>query len=1203
MGKGQIQRKKIRMNNSDFVHLHVHTQYSLLDGALKIKDALKKAVEFKMPALAITDHGNMFGAIQFYKEALQLGIKPIIGCEVYIAPGSRLEKSTPRGIAEAAFHFVLLAKNLTGYYNLIKLASKAYIEGFYYRPRIDKELLAKYSSGLIGLSACLKGEIPALLSQEKFEEACKVAEFYRSIFDKNDFYLEVQDNGIEAQKTVNKRLIELAGRLSIPVVATNDCHYLSKSDVLAHEVLLCVGTGKTLSDTKRLTFSSDQFYFKSPDEMIDSFKDIPDAILNTVKIAEKCDLKIEFDKSYLPSYQPPEGLSLNEYLIKLAKEGLDKRLDKIKLETGEIDFENVSLVYRNRLDYELRIINDMNFAGYFLIVWDFIKYAKEQKIPVGPGRGSAAGSVAAYALNITDVDPIKYGLIFERFLNPERKSMPDIDTDICKDRRDEVIRYVKNKYGKDNVGQIITFGQLMAKAVVRDVGRVLGMPYAAVDSIAKLIPNLVKITLGQAIEKEPELKKIIQEDQKVAELFEIAKVLEGLTRQASTHAAGVVISPRPLDEFVPLYKSSEQKGGNKSGEEILTQYAMDDIQSIGLLKMDLLGLKTLTVIQNAVERIKQNRGVDLDLDNIPMDDAKTYKLLSDANTVGVFQLESSGMRDLLRKIKPSLFEDLIALIALYRPGPMQSGMNNDFVNAKHGKKKVRYELPVLKPILENTYGVILYQEQVMKIANELAGFSLAEADILRSAMGKKKYDLMTKQREKFIEGAKRKGFDAAKSEKIFDLMEKFAGYGFNKSHSAAYALIAYHTAYLKVHYPVEFMAALLSSDMDNTDKIVKNIADCREMGVEILPPDINESYSDFTIKGNSIRFGLAAIKNVGIQVIESIIKTRNEVKLFNSLFDFCVNVDLRVVNKRVIESLILSGVFDRLGGNRCQMVLALDLFLERAQMIQKEKQSNQVSLFGHLASDESAGINSCSLPDSPEWPEHELLSKEKEILGFYLTGHPLARYASIIERVSNCDCGSLSQKNNSSNGEAEENFNQTDEAPKVNKREGEAVNIGGLIKDYKKIFNKNNEEMVFLNLEDSNGVIEVVIFSDIYKKYSSLLEKDNPVLVKGKVSYRNQATKIIAEKIIPLEKAEEELISKILIDFTAVSLKMELLSDLKKLLIREKGKCHVTLKVPTSENLLATIDLDHEIRISPRREVIQEIEKLTGEGTVHCLIQ
>ena len=1191
------------MNNSDFVHLHVHTQYSLLDGALKIKDALKKAGEFKMPALAITDHGNMFGAIQFYKEALQIGIKPILGCEVYIAPGSRLEKSTPRGIAEASFHFVLLVKNLTGYHNLIKLVSKSYLEGFYYRPRIDKELLAKYSSGLIGLSACLKGEIPSLLSREKFEDACKVAEFYRSIFDKNDFYIEIQDNGIEAQKTVNKRLIELAGRLSLPVVATNDCHYLSKSHVLAHEVLLCVGTGKNLSDTKRLTFSSDQFYFKSPDEMRNSFKDIPEAIHNTLKIAEKCDLKIEFDKSYLPVYQSPEGLSLDDYLIKLAKDGLEKRLEKLKAETGEKDFEKVFLSYRNRLDDELRIITEMNFAGYFLIVWDFIKYAREQKIPVGPGRGSAAGSVAAYGLNITDVDPIKYGLIFERFLNPERKNMPDIDTDICKDRRDEVIKYVKNKYGKDNVGQIITFGQLMAKAVVRDVGRVLGMPYAAVDSIAKLIPTQLKITLGQAIEKEPELKRIIQEDQKIAELFEIAKILEGLTRQASTHAAGVVISPRPLDEFVPLYKSSEQKGGSKSGEEILTQYAMDDIQSIGLLKMDLLGLKTLTVIQNTIERIKQNREVELDLDNIPMNDSATYKLFSEANTVGVFQLESSGMRDLLRNIKPNLFEDLIALIALYRPGPMQSGMNDDFVKAKHGKRKVRYELPILKPILENTYGVILYQEQVMKIANEVAGFSLAEADILRSAMGKKKYELMTRQREKFIEGAKRKGFDSAKAEKIFDLMAKFAGYGFNKSHSTAYALIAYRTAYLKVHYPVEFMAALLSSEMDNTDKIVKNIADCREMEIEILPPDINESFSDFTIKGNSIRFGLAAIKNVGVQVIESIIRTRNEIKLFKSLFDFCVNVDLRVVNKRVVESLILSGAFDRLGGNRHQMVLALDLFLERAQKIQKEKQSNQVSLFGHFDSDESPEINSCPLPDSPEWPEHELLSKEKEILGFYLTGHPLARYASIIERVSNCDCGSLSQKNNSSNGEAEENFNQTEESPKVNKREGEAVNIGGLIKDFKKIFNKNNEEMAFLNLEDLNGVIEVVIFSDIYKKYSSLLEKDTPVLVKGKVSYRNHAPKILAEKIIPLEKAEEELTSRILIDFTANGLSKELLFSLKELLIREKGKCSVTLKVATSENLLATIDLDQEIKISPCKEILQEIEKLTGEGTVHCLIQ
>jgi len=1156
-----------------------------------------------MPALAITDHGNMFGSIQFYREALRMGIKPIIGCEVYIAPGSRFEKSSPKGISEASFHFILLVKNKTGFFNLMKLITKSYLEGFYYRPRIDKELLSQYSSGLIGLTSCLKGEIPHLLSQEKYEEACRVAEFYRGIFEENDFYIELQDNGLEVQKTVNKRLIQIANKLSIPVVATNDCHYLSRSDALAHEVLLCIGTGKTLSDTKRLSFSSDEFYFKSPEEMWNSFKEIPEAIYNTIKIAEKCNLSLEFNKSYLPTYHPPNGLSLDEYLIKLSKEGLERRLEGMKAKIGEKDFEEVASTYRRRLDDELAIITKMNFSGYFLIVWDFIKYAKEKNIPVGPGRGSAAGSLTAYALNITNIDPIKYGLIFERFLNPERKSMPDIDIDFCQDRRDEVIKYVKNKYGQNNVGQIITFGTLLAKAVVRDVGRVLGMPYSVVDSIAKLIPNRLKITIEQSIEEEPKLKELIQQDEKIAELFKIAKILEGLTRQASTHAAGVVISPKPLEEFVPLYKASEQKGGNKSGEEILTQFPMDDIQAMGLLKMDFLGLKTLTVIKKAIERIKQNQQIDLSLDQIPLDDSITYRLLSEANTAGVFQLESSGMRDLLRKIKPNTFEELIALIALYRPGPLQSGMIEDFINAKHRKRKVLYDIPALKEILENTYGVILYQEQVMKIANELAGFSLAEADILRSAMGKKKPELMSKQREKFLEGAKKNRVNPAKAEKIFDLMEKFAGYGFNKSHSAAYALIAYQTAYLKAHYPVEFMAALLSSEMDNTDKIVKYIAACRELGIEILPPDINESFGDFTIKDNSIRFGLAAIKNVGVQAIESIIKTRDEVKEFKSLFDFCCNIDLRVVNKRVIESLVLAGAFDKLGGNRHQMVLSIDLLLERSQKIQREKQSGQASLFSVLNTNEMSGTNSTSLPDIPEWSEHELLSKEKEVLGFYLTGHPLARYASTLEKITNCKCGSLSGQNSNHVADEEEAINGFQNNTKPIKANGDIVYIGGLVKNFKKILSKNNEEMAFLNLEDLTGVIEVVVFPDVYKKSSNLLEKDSPILVKGKVSYRNQSLKIIAEKVIHLEKAEEELTSKILIDFSATGLSKDSLVELKNILIGEKGKCPVVLKITTPQKLSVTIDLSQEIKINPKKETLKKIEKLIGGGTVQCLIQ
>lgn len=1161
------------MRHSDFVHLHIHTQFSLLDGALRLNQLFQRAVEYKMPAIAMTDHGNMFGTVDFYQKAREYGIKPIIGCEVYIAPKSRFEKSTAAGIQDASYHLILLARNSKGYKNLSKLITKAYFEGFYYKPRIDKELLSQYSDGLLALSSCLKGEVPRLIFYKKLEEAIKVASFYKEIMGEGNYYLEIQDQGIEEQKEVIKGLREIGKKLSIPLVATNDCHYLEQKDANAHEILLCIQTGKTLLDEKRLKFNGNQFYFKSPDEMKFLFKELPEAISNTIKIAEHCNFDMDFDKIHLPHYDVPHDSTLDSFLDKLANHGLEKRLQKNQLmlvREGKDQKEknNAISIYKERLEEELRTLKKMKFSGYFLIVWDFIDYAKKHDMPVGPGRGSAAGSLVAYSLGITDIDPIKYGLLFERFLNPERISLPDIDIDFCMDKRGKVIDYVTNKYGKDNVSQIITFGSMNAKGVIRDVGRVFNMPYGEVDKIAKLIPNRPNITLKDALEEEPKLKELKAKNDQVNKMFEIASTLEGLPRHASTHAAGVVISPKPLTEFLPLYKGTK--------DEVVTQFAMGSIEKLGLLKMDFLGLKTLTVIDLTLKKIKQVIEKDFDLSLIPLNDEKTFNLLCDAKTLGVFQLESRGMRDLLRKMKPNTFEDIIALLALYRPGPLNSGMVDDYIKRKHGTLPEKYDLPQLKNVLQETHGVILYQEQVMKLASVLAGFTLGSADLLRRAMGKKKPEVMTKLREKFVSGSHKNKISKEKAEKIFDLMEHFAGYGFNKSHSAAYAMIAYHTAYLKAHYPVEFVASLLTCDMDNTDKVILYINECREMGIQIILPDVNESFKDFTVAQDSIRFGLAAVKNVGQSAIEAIIAAREKQGRFSSFHDFCQRGDQRVVNKRVIESLIKCGAFDSFGVERWKLMDDLPSAMESAQRLQKDKEHGQIGLFGFDELYESGVKTGKAKKDIPSWKENEILAYEKETLGFYITGHPLAMHKKLLERFSNCDSQNINEISN-----------------------GRQISIGGIAVKIRSQTTKKGKLMAYLTLEDLTGFVEIIVFPDTFKASEPYLEIDNPILVKGYIDSSSETNKIIARDIIPLTKAAESWTGNIHINLQTAGLEKDFLEKLKSILEAHSGKNQIFLHLISPNGKTVLMNTAGRLKVTPDDKLISEIEDLLGNDSIY----
>ncbi len=1148
------------MEHSNFIHLHVHSQYSLLDGAIRFEEACDLAKKYRMTALALTDHGNMFGAIEFYQMAIKHGIKPIVGCEIYVAPGSRFEKKPVEG-TEGAYHLTLLVKNRTGYFNLIKLASLAYLEGFYYKPRVDKELLSQHNEGLIALSGCLKGEIAAHASRGELKKALQSAEEYRKIFDDRRFYIEVQNNGVENQLLVNERLLEIGQQLSLPVVATNDCHYLHRKDAKAHEVLLCIQTGKTLQDSDRMKFSSDEFYFKSPQEMADLFQNIPEAITHTVEIAERCNLELKFEEKHIPRISVPQGESLDSYLERLSREGLEGRLLPLK---DRKDFKERSAQYGHRLEEELKIIKSMGYSGYFLIVADFIRFAKNRGIPVGPGRGSAAGSLVAYALNITDLDPIEYDLIFERFLNPGRKSsMPDVDVDFCMEGRDEVIQYVMDRYGKENVAQIITFGKMQARAVIRDVGRVMDLPYAEVDRIAKLIPSIpLNITLDQALDQEPQLRELIKKDSKIESLFNIAKPLEGLTRHASTHAAGVVISNKSLMEYLPLYRG--QNG------EVMTQYPMKEVETIGLVKFDFLGLKTLTQVNHAIQLIEKNHREKIELPQIPLDDPKVFALLGSGSTLGIFQLESSGMKDLLIKLKPENFREVIALVALYRPGPLKSGMVDEYIKRKHGKETIRYEIKELEEILKDTYGVIVYQEQVMRIASKLANFSLEDADILRRAMSKKDPKEMEMQKEKFLEGSRKNRINLTKAEKIFDLMAKFAEYGFNKSHSAAYALIAYQTAYLKTHYPIEFMAALLTSEVQNADKIVKYIAECREMGINILPPDINESYKNFTVVGNQIRFGLAAVKNVGDAALDAILAEREERERFQSLPDFCKRVDLRKVNRRVVESLIKCGAFDFSEVYRSQMLTVLDEFLERSQAAQRRKGEAQLSMWSSAKKEMEE-----SYPEIDEFPENQLIAFEKETIGFYISRHPLSRYQEAIKKYTEQDTSTLSRLKN-----------------------GEEVKVCGLVSGLKEITTKKGDRMAFLNLEDMKGFVEVILFPEVFKAALPCLRGGDPILVRGALDLSEDHVKIkglevrsLPELAIPMEKILH-------LKVPLSSLTKSQLEDLKSIIVANKGFFKVLLHLMDGKDRETIIALSDQYTVDPSSGFRNAIRNLFGSRVI-----
>ncbi len=1146
-------------HHSPFVHLHVHTEYSLLDGAIRTDKMLEKSRTLGMEAVAITDHGNMFGAVQFYDQAVKAGVKPIIGSEIYLAPGDRRDRSPSPDGKPNAYHLVLLVMNNEGYKNLTRLVTLGHLEGFYYHPRVDMELLREYNAGLIALSACLKGVIPYCIGAGQIDKAREKAKELASIFDNDRFYLEVQANTLPEQIKLNEVLKDISKDLSIPLVATNDCHYLNKEDAEAHDILLCIQTGKNIDDEKRLRFSTDEFYFKSQTEMTQALPGFEDAVSNTVDVARRCNFEMEFGQYKFPVFQVPDGRSLDDMLTEKTLRGFETRIEQMGEEEGPLSQE-MNQVYRERLDYELGVIHKMGFSGYFLIVADFIEYAREHDIPVGPGRGSAAGSLVAYSLKITNIEPIKYGLLFERFLNPDRISMPDIDIDFCINGRDEVIRYVAEKYGTENVGQIITFGSMKARGAIRDVGRSLNIPLSEVDRIAKLVPEGPGVTLEQAISEEPELKKLEKEQGAPQKLLKIARALEGLARHASTHACGVVIADRPLVEYLPMFKGSK--------DEIMTQFTMDRIEQLGLIKFDFLGLKTLTVIKNALDLVKKTTGTQIDIDKISLTDTATYQLVSEGKTTGVFQLESAGMKELLRKLRPELFEDLVALVALYRPGPLGSNMVDDFIDGKHGKGKIKYFLPQLEPILKETYGVILYQEQVMKIAQVLAKYTMAEADELRKAVGKKKPEVLARHRARFVDGATENDVNPKTAKTLFSLIEKFGGYGFNKSHSAAYAMIAYQTAYLKAHYPVQFMAALLTQDMGNQDKTIKNIAECREMGIEILPPDINESQADFSVVDGKIRFGLAAVKNVGLKAVESVIEEREKHGPYHDLVEICTRLVGSKVNRRVLEGLIQCGAFDSTGVYRSRLFAALDDVLKFSGT---NHDPNQLNMFGtpDLANGVSMGL--FDFPDVDEWSEKELLRKEKEALGFYITGHPLAGFGREIERVATCVVQEL-----------------------INQKDKSHVKIAGVVEELKLKRTRRGDKMAVLRVEDLTGSTEVIIFPELFSKTAPLLKGDEPLFISGSAEIGDNSAKIIAQEIVTLNSIRQAAVRAIEVRLDQEGITLELLEDIRNVVFRFPGKCRLLFKVDGPDGEEIIIAADDRFSVLSCRELIEEIEILTG---------
>lgn len=1138
-----------------FIHLHNHSDYSLLDGAAKIKPLVARAVKFGMPALALTDHGNLFGALEFYTAARKAGVKPIIGMEAYITTGDRRDRTAKKG--SAANHITLLAENEDGYKNLIKLTSIGYIEGFYYKPRIDLEVLQEHCKGLIALSGCAKGIVGDLIYRDKPEAARDMAASLRDLLGKGNFFIEIMDHGLEIERKQMPELIKISKELEIPLVVTNDTHYLCREHHEAHDVLVCIQTGKTLDDPNRLKFNTQELYFKSSEEMYAAFKDFEEALKLTVEIAERCNLDIDFSQNHLPAFPLPEGYSENELLEKLAREGAQRR------------YSEVDEAIEKRLSYELDIIKRTGFPGYFLIVSDLVNQSRKMVIPVGPGRGSAAGSLVSYCLGITNIDPLKYHLLFERFLNPERISMPDIDIDFADRDRDRIIQYVKEKYGEDSVTQIITFGTLGAHAVVRDVGRVLGMPYEEADQIAKMIPEELKMTLDKALRMRPDLAEMAEKDPKIRKLIEISKALEGVNRHASTHAAGVVIAPGKLTDYLPLFRSPRR-------DEITTQFDMSWVEKIGLLKIDILGLRTLTVIHDSLKTIEEQTGEKIDLDSLELNDPATFKVFTNGDTVGIFQFESPGMREYLRKLKPEVIGDIIAMNALYRPGPME--MINDFISRKQGKVKVEYLHKILEPILKETYGVMVYQEQVMQIASEMGGFTLGAADQLRRAMGKKKKEVMEQQKEKFLAGAAKRGVSPNAAVLVYELMAKFAGYGFNKSHAAGYAILAYQTAWLKAHYPHQFMAATLTSVMNDSDRVAVFLEECRRMKIKVLPPDINESVVGFTVVEDGIRFGLAAVKNVGVSAVEAIIEARREGVPFKSLGDFLDRVDSGAANKRMVESLIFSGATRSLPGKPEQQLAVLEPTIGVCAKLDAERNSGQIGLFGEKEAPMLTGDD--LYPELPsvydEWDAQATLKFEKDYLGFYISGHPLGKFNEELDAFTNATSADYHEI-----------------LP-----DRHVLRLGGMISQVHTFFDRRERECTVFTLEDRFGTVDVFVFNENYIRHRSLIYPGSAVLVSGKLSRRpsDEKGKVIADWLMSLQefRLDESVGVEVCLD--AQKTDEVLLKGVQEVLLRHSGKNPVYLKVvePNGDYLLRSREVFAELSDS----LLGELRQLLGESQV-----
>jgi DNA polymerase-3 subunit alpha len=1157
---------------SEFVHLHLHSDYSMLDGACDVEKLVDRVKELGMPAVAMTDHGNIFGAVHFVNAAHKVGVKPIVGCELYICKKDDhdIRRTPPEG--DTYNHLLVLAENEEGYRNLVKITSEASLHGFYYKPRVSKKFLAEHSKGLIGLSGCLKGEVAERLTEGNYDAARAAAAYYRDLFGRENFFLEIQDQGLEKEHLIHPALFQLEKDLGLPMVATNDSHYLCEDDAHAQDVMLCIQMGKSIQDTNRLKFEGNQFFVKNSDEMMRVFKDAPQVLSRTMAIAERCHFEMAKVPTPFPHFDVPDGFTPDSYFEHITRQGFARRMEVLRRLSEQGRLKHSLSDYEQRLSREIAIIQQMKFGGYFLIVWDFIRHARERGIPVGPGRGSAAGALVAYSLGITDIDPIQHELLFERFLNPERISMPDIDIDFCMNRRGEVIEYVTQKYGRENVAQIITFGTMAAKAAIKDVGRAMDMPYSDVDRIAKMVPTTLNIKLDDALKDSAALSEAYEKEPQVRQLLDTARKLEGMVRNAGVHAAGVVISPRPLIELVPLHKTKN--------DEIVTAFDMVAIEKMGLLKMDFLGLTTLTILDDTLKLLAQ-AGKVLALDDIPLEDEETYqKVFHRGLTSGVFQFESHGMRDVLRRYQPNSIEHLTALNALYRPGPM--AMIDDFIERKHGRRKIEYELPELKEILEETLGVFVYQEQVMQAANKLAGYSLGEADLLRRAMGKKKPEEMAAQRERFMQGSVQRGYPPKKIEKIFDLMAQFAGYGFNKSHSAAYALLAYHTAYLKTHHPIEFMAALLTSITGDTDSVVKYINECREMGIAVEPPDINISDANFTPHEQAIRFGLAAVKNVGGNAIESIVAARKKLgRPFRSLYEFCEEVDLRLLNKRVLESLIKSGAMDCFG-RRAQVMQALDKAIERAQKSQRDAESGQHGLFGIFA-DEQQELANDVLPNTPDWDEQVRLAAEKEVLGFFITGHPLEKYK---DKLADLNALSIEEVG----------------AMKKSTAKDETITTAGLISGIRVAKAKRSGELwAQASLEDMSGKIELLIFPEAYRKLAEKVKLEVPVLVRGGVRIEEGANaKLTANDIIALDDARVPLPKALRIRILVESASDGTVDALHMLFNERKGEAKVLFDLERDGDFMVVMEAEG-YNVMPDRNFLARVEELCGRGSVRVI--